>query len=70
MKMRLEDAIVYVLVNAGRGMTTDQLAEQINRQRLHTRVDGRPVTSAQVYACCCRYRAIFAKEGGLIHLCM
>lgn len=68
--MRLEDAMVYALVSAGRGLTTDQLADTINEQRLHVRADGRPVTSAQVYATMCRYRSIFFKEGTIIHLAM
>lgn len=70
MKMRLEDAMVYALATAGRGMTTDQLAQKIIEDRLHVRVDGNPVTSAQVYAAVCRNRTIFIKEGGIIHLSM
>lgn len=70
MKMRLEDAMGYALATAGRGMTTDQLAQKINEERLHVRVDGNPVTSAQVYAAVCRNRTIFIKEGGIIHLSM
>ena len=69
MKMRLEDAMVYALATAGRGMTTDQIAQTINEERLHVRVDGNPVTSAQVYAVC-RNRTIFIKGGGIIHLAM
>ena len=38
-----------------RGMRTEQIAEMINRQRLHIRKDGQPVTSNQVYAVICRY---------------
>lgn len=70
MKMRLEDAMVYALATAGRGMTTDQIAQKINDERLHVRVDGNPVTSAQVYAAVCRNQKIFIKEGGIIHLSM
>ncbi len=70
MKMRLEDAMVYALVTAGHRMTTGQLAQMINDERLHVRVDGNPVTSAQVYAAVCRNPAIFVKEGGIIHLVM
>ena len=36
-------------------MRTEQIAEMINRQRLHIRKDGQPVTSNQVYAVICRY---------------
>ncbi len=70
MKMKLEDAMVYALATSGRGMTTEQLAREINREHLHVRIAGNPVTSSQVYAAVCRNRAIFVKEGGLIHLCM
>jgi|GEM_PF-593910 len=54
LKMRLEDAMVYVLATAGHGMTTQRIAEVINRERLHVRVDGNPVTDRQVYAAVCR----------------
>ena len=33
-----------------RGMRTEQIAEMINRNHLHIRKDGQPVTSNQVYA--------------------
>lgn len=69
-KMRLEDAIVYVLASAGRGLTTTGIAEAINADRLHLRKDGRPVTDAQVYAAVMRNPAVFTKEGGIIHLIM
>ena len=51
-----------------RGMRTEQIAEMINRQRLHIRKDGQPVTSNQVYAVICRYPDTFAKAEGLIML--
>ena len=38
-----------------RGMRTEQIAEMINRQQLHVRKNGQPVTSNQVYAVICRY---------------
>lgn len=66
--MRLEEAIVYVMVKRNGGMTTDQIAETINRQGLHLRKDGQPVTSKQVYATICRYPEMFTKEGGRIML--
>ena len=46
LKMRLEDAMVYVLATAGYGMTTQRIADVINQQQLHIRVDGQPVSSA------------------------
>lgn len=33
--MKIEEAIVYAMVKRNGGMTTDQIADAINRQRLH-----------------------------------
>ena len=46
--MKIEEAIVYVIVKRNGGMTTEQIAEAINRQRLYKRKDGQLVTSQQV----------------------
>ena len=51
-----------------RGMRTEQIAEMINRQRLHIRKDGQPVTSNQVYAVICRFPDMFVKAEGRIML--
>ena len=51
-----------------RGMWTEQIAEMINRQRLHIRKDGQPVTSNQVYAVICRFPDMFVKTEGRIML--
>ena len=66
--MKIEEAIVYVIASRNGGMTTDQIAEAINRQKLHVRKDGLPVTSKQVYAVICRFPGVFVKEGGRIML--
>ena len=52
--MKIEEAILYCLATQNRGMRTEQIAEMINRQRLHIRKDGQPVTANQVYAVICR----------------
>ena len=49
-------------------MRTEQIAEMINRQRLHIRKDGQPVTSNQVYAVACRFPNVFVKAEGRIML--
>ena len=49
-------------------MRTEQIADMINRQRLHIRKDGLPVTSNQVYATICRYPDMFTKAEGRIML--
>lgn len=68
--MRLEEAILYVLVNAGMGLSTTAIAEVINQLELHVRKDGKPVTDTQVYACVRRNPSTFVKEGGIIHVVM
>lgn len=70
LKMRLEDAMVYVLATAGRGMTTAGIAEVINKESLHVRTDGKAVTERQIYAAVCRNPQVFIKEGGRILLVM
>lgn len=70
LKMRLEDAMVYVIATAGYGMTTRRIAEVINREKLHVRTDGNPVTDRQVYAAVYRNPQTFVKEGGRILLAM
>lgn len=66
--MKIEEAIVYVMVKHNGGMTTDQIADAINHEGLHQRKDGLPVTSKQVYATICRFPETFTKEAGRIML--
>ena len=66
--MKIEEAIIYVMVKRNGGMTTDQIADAINRHGLHLRKDGQPVTSKQVYATICRFPEMFTKEAGRIML--
>ena len=66
--MKIEEAIVYVMVKRNGGMTTDQIADDINRQGQHKRKDGQPVTSNQVYATICRFPEMFTKEAGRVML--
>lgn len=64
--MKIEEAILYVLAERNGGLRTEQIAEIINKRRLHVRKDGQPVTSAQVYAVVMRYP--FVKAEGRIML--
>ena len=68
MEMKIEEAILYVLAERNGGLRTEQIAEIINRRRLHVRRDGQPVTSAQVYAVVMRYPDTFIKAEGKIML--
>ncbi|MCQ2974898.1 MAG: hypothetical protein MJ211_08815 [Bacteroidales bacterium] len=66
--MKIEEAIVYLIASGGHGMTTDQIALEINKRGLHKRKDGQPVTSKQVYAIIMQHKDIFVKEDGRIRL--
>lgn len=66
--MKIDEAIVYVMATRGNGMTTEQIASEINAKRLHIRKDGQPVSGKQVYAIICRYPSMFIKEDGRIRL--
>ena len=67
-QMKIEEAVLYCLASQDRGMRTEQIAEMINRNRLHIRKDGQPVTSNQVYAVVCRFPDVFVKAEGCIML--
>ena len=67
-QMKIEEAILYCLASQNRGMRTEQIAEMINRNHLHIRKDGQPITSNQVYAVVCRFPDVFVKAEGRIML--
>ena len=66
--MKIEEAIVYCLASTGRGMRSEQIADMINRQRLHLRKDGQPVTSKQVFYVVMHNTHTFALAEGRIML--
>ena len=66
--MKIEEAIVYCLATSNRGMRTEQIADMINRQRLHLRKDGHPVTSKQVFAVIMQYPDTFVISTGRVML--
>ena len=66
--MRIEEAIVYVLAEHNGGLKTEQIAEIINRRKLHVRKDRQPVSSAQVFRVVCLYPDTFVKTNGRIML--
>ena len=66
--MKIEEAIVYCLTTRNCGMRTEQIADMINRQRLHLRKDGQPVTSKQVFAVVMRFPDTFVLSAGRVML--
>lgn len=47
--MKIEECILILLVERNGGLTAEQLAEEINRRKLHVRKDGLPVSVKQVW---------------------
>lgn len=66
--MKIDEAILYTIVQNNGGLRTEQIAEIINRKGLHIRKDGKPVTSEQVYAVVMRHPETFTKAEGRIML--
>lgn len=67
--MKIEEAILYVLAERNGGLRTEQIADIINRRKLHVRKDGLPVTSAQVYAVDMRHPDTFVKLYTFLDVC-
>ena len=66
--MKIEEAILYVLAERRGGLRAEQIADIINRRKLHVRKAGQPVTSAQVYAVVMHHPDTFVKDEGRIML--
>ena len=66
--LKIEEAIVYVLASANRGMRTEQIAAVINEKSLFHRKNNLPVDSKTVYAVIMSHPDIFVKSDGLIRL--
>ena len=66
--MKVEEAIVYVLVSSGHGMKTEQIAREINERKLFIRKGNIPVDGKMVYAVIMSHPDTFAKSEGRIRL--
>ena len=67
-KMKIEEAIVYVLASSNQGMKTEQIARIINEKGLFTRWDKQPVDGKMVYAVVMSHPDTFCKNEGRIRL--
>jgi len=47
--MKIEETILYLLVEKNGGMKAEQLADEINRRHLCVRRDGAPISVKQVW---------------------
>lgn len=47
--MKVEECILTLLVEHNGGRTAEQLADEINKRKLHIRKDGQPVSVKQIW---------------------
>lgn len=66
--MTLHEAIVQVLQSANRAMTTQQIAEELNRNKTYQKRDGSEITEFQIYSRTRRYPDLFVRDGNSIKL--
>lgn len=66
--MKIEEAILTVLVGRNGGLTTQQIADIINMRKLYVCADGHPVSSAYVYRTVMQFPDTFTKAEGRIFL--
>ncbi|BCT75248.1 hypothetical protein SCMU_10900 [Sinomonas cyclohexanicum] len=66
--MLLHDAMTEVLQDAGRPLTTREIADAINELGLYTRGDLQPLPASQVGARAKNYPWLFTKADGRISL--
>lgn len=69
MELKLHEAIVIVLKEYGRPMSTREIANEVNRRGLyHRKKDNNPVPPGQISLRTKNYPLLFEKEGTLITL--
>lgn len=66
--MKVEECILTLLVEHNGGRTADQLADEINRRKLHIRKDGQPVSVKQIWYAIKTNPITFTFELGKIYL--
>ena len=66
--MTLHEAIVQVLKENGRPMTSREIADMVNDGKLYVRKDGQPVPTSQINARVNNYFRIFDRVNGKVVL--
>lgn len=66
--MTVEECILTLLVEHNGGRTAEQLADEINRRRLHVRKDGQPVSVKRIWYAVKVHPDTFTYDLGRIYL--
>ncbi|MCX5634237.1 MAG: HTH domain-containing protein [Planctomycetota bacterium] len=64
--MYLHEAIIQVLRENGHEMKTQEVADEINRQRLYAKKDRTEVTAFQIHGRAKNYPQLFTRKGSLV----
>lgn len=66
--MKLHDAIIQVLVNEKRSMSTKEIAEKLNENKLYVKKDNSEITDFQIHGRTKNYPKLFNREGSIVSL--
>jgi len=66
--MTLHEAIVQVLKEAGRPMTTQEIADVLNRNKLYQKRDGSDISAFQIHGRTKNYSNLFDRNGSIVSL--
>lgn len=66
--MTLHEAIIKLLKQKGRSMTTTEIASDLNRNMWYAKKDGSLITAYQVHGRTRQYSQIFSRQGTLVTL--
>ena len=66
--MTLHEAIVQVLKSANRAMTTQQIANELNKTKAYQKRDGSAITDFQIHGRTRKYPHLFDRDGSKVSL--
>jgi hypothetical protein len=66
--MTLHEAIIIVLKDSGRKMTTTEIADELNRRKLYTKKDSSKITAYQVHGRTKNYPQYFSRDSTTVGL--
>ena len=61
--MKLHEAIIIVLKDNNRTMTTKEIADELNKLDLYTKKDGSLITDYQIHGRTKNYPHLFTRDG-------
>jgi len=66
--MTLHEAIIIILSDSGRKMTTREIADELDKKKLYKKKDGSIITDYQVHGRTKNYPKLFNREGSMVSL--